>query len=157
VFGSYESRRANTRMYLTRLTPRPREGSASSSVPFDRVLFRQPPCTIGRSLEDGDVIEALGGLQVIHTPGHTPGSICLYDPQRRALLCGDTLFNKNPMTGKEELQLSIPLLTWDRAQVLESIRKLSTLPVEVLCCGHGQPIRQGGGERIRALLGGKVD
>ena len=103
------------------------------------------------------MIEALGGLQVIHTPGHTPGSICLYEPQRRALLVRGHSVQQEPHDRQGGLQLSIPLVTWDRAQVLESIRTLSTLPVEVLCFGHGQPIRQGGGERIRALLGGKVD
>ena len=44
-------------------------------------------------LEEGDRI-AVGGasLDVLHTPGHTPGSICLYLPAQQTLLAGDTLF-----------------------------------------------------------------
>jgi glyoxylase-like metal-dependent hydrolase (beta-lactamase superfamily II) len=118
----------------------------------DRLLFRRAPCKVDRALQDGDVIEALDGLQVIHTPGHTPGSIALYQPERRVLFCGDTFFNKNPLTGKEGLQLSIPLFTLDVAQMRESARKLAPLPVEVLCCGHGEPIVEGAGDRLRVLL-----
>jgi glyoxylase-like metal-dependent hydrolase (beta-lactamase superfamily II) len=121
----------------------------------DRTILKRSPCKVSRPLQDGDVIEALGGLQVIHTPGHTPGSIALYQPERRILFCGDIFFNKNPMTGKEGLQLSLPLFTLDVAQVRESVRRLATLPVEVLCFGHGEPIVEGAGERMQALLGEK--
>ncbi len=41
--------------------------------------------------EDGDVLPVLGGLRVIHTPGHTPGSICLYAARDRLLFTGDML------------------------------------------------------------------
>ena len=34
-------------------------------------------------LHDGEVLPVLGGLQVIHTPGHTPGTVCLYAPRHR--------------------------------------------------------------------------
>ena len=42
-------------------------------------------------IEDGDVLPMLGGLRVIHTPGHTPGSVCLYGVRDRVLFVGDTL------------------------------------------------------------------
>jgi glyoxylase-like metal-dependent hydrolase (beta-lactamase superfamily II) len=118
----------------------------------DRLMLRQATCTVDRSLEDGDVIEALGGLQVIHTPGHTPGSICLYQPDRQLLCCGDALFNVNPMTGRGGLQLAIPLFSTDMAQVRSSAHKLAALPISVLCPGHGEPILQGAVEQIRLLL-----
>lgn len=49
--------------------------------------------TIDQSVKTGDVIEA-GGLkaQVIHTPGHTEGSVCLYFAPEKTLIAGDTLF-----------------------------------------------------------------
>ena len=102
------------------------------------------------------MIEAPGGLQVLHAPGHTPGSIALYQPERRVLFCGDVFFNKNPMTGKEGLQLSLPLFTLNLAQARESAQRLAALPVEVLCFGHGEPILKGAGERVQALLGEKT-
>jgi glyoxylase-like metal-dependent hydrolase (beta-lactamase superfamily II) len=42
-------------------------------------------------IDEGDVIPVLGGLQVIHTPGHTPGSVCIYARQHRILFTGDAL------------------------------------------------------------------
>jgi glyoxylase-like metal-dependent hydrolase (beta-lactamase superfamily II) len=119
----------------------------------DRVLFRVSPCPVDRPLDDGEVIEPLGGMHVIHTPGHTPGSISLYQPERRILFCGDALFNANPVTGRPRLQLPSPSVSVDSAQARQSVRKLSELPVDVLCPGHGEPILDGAGEQIRALLG----
>ena len=44
-------------------------------------------------LDDGDVVEAAGvRLEVLHTPGHTPGGICLYAPEAAVVFVGDTLF-----------------------------------------------------------------
>ena len=72
--------------------------------------------------------------------------------ERRILFCGDALFNANPITGRPGLRLPIRLATLDNAQARDSVRKLSTMAVEVLCCGHGEPILDGAGEKMRALL-----
>ena len=119
--------------------------------------MKRSPCKVSRPLQDREVIEAPGGLQVLHAPGHTPGSIALYQPERRILFCGDVFFNKNPMTGKEGLQLSLPLFTLDMRQARESARKLAALPVEVLCFGHGEPISEGANEKTWALLRDRPD
>ena len=49
-----------------------------------------------RLLNDGETIE-IGNLslQVIHTPGHSPGSVCLYNAENKALFSGDTLFSRS--------------------------------------------------------------
>jgi glyoxylase-like metal-dependent hydrolase (beta-lactamase superfamily II) len=114
-------------------------------------LLKAEPCAVSETLEDGEWLESLGGLQVFHTPGHTPGSLCLYQPEQRILFCGDALFNANPMTGKPGLRLPLPLVTVDRGQALESVRRLSSLPLETLCPGHGEPILKEAGETVRAL------
>ena len=50
---------------------------------------------VSRRLHDGDVIEVgKTKLQVVHTPGHTKGSICLYEPVTRSLFTGDTIFSE---------------------------------------------------------------
>jgi glyoxylase-like metal-dependent hydrolase (beta-lactamase superfamily II) len=118
-----------------------------------QILSRQGPMDVMRALEDRDVIQALGGLQVSHTPGHTPGSLCLYQPRQRILFCGDLLFNRHPLTGQRGLRLAIPMVSLDMAQVRESVRRVAALPVEVLCPGHGEPITQGAAGRMQALLG----
>ena len=120
---------------------------------IQRRLFSGPAFPqVDQALDDGEVLEALGGLQVIHTPGHTPGSICLYQPEIGVLFCGDLLFNGNPLTGRGGLRFTISLVSVDAAQARESVQRLQSLPVEVLCCGHGAPILQGAGEGIRELL-----
>ncbi len=54
---------------------------------------QQPAIKIDIVLKDGDVIDLEdASLTVIHTPGHTPGCICLYDPVSKALFTGDTVF-----------------------------------------------------------------
>lgn len=83
-------------------------------------------------LADGDVIEVGGtSLQVLHTPGHAPGAICLHAPGLRCVFTGDTLFYGGPgATGRSYSDL--PTLE-------ASIRaRLFALPHEtVVHTGHG--------------------
>ena len=118
----------------------------------DRLGIVGASCPVDRALADGDVIEALGGLKVIHTPGHTPGSICLYGPERRVLFCGDLLFRKRAEGGEVALQHAFPLFTLDMNQSRASAHRLADLEAEVLCLGHGRPILHGTGSKIRVLL-----
>ena len=93
-------------------------------------LDAPPPSTADRRLQDGDTITA-GNLafQVLHTPGHTPGGICLYG--HGILLSGDTLFAGS--IGRTDL----PAGSYET--LLTSIRsKLLALPAEtVVYSGHG--------------------
>lgn len=101
--------------------------------PADRMLWDEVyPVTPDRELADGDVL-AVGDveLHVIHTPGHTPGSCCLYVPALDVLFTGDTLFQGGPgATGRSYS---------DFDTIIESIRtRLFTLPEEtVVLTGHG--------------------
>jgi len=85
-------------------------------------------------LKDSDTID---GLTVIHTPGHTEGSICLYLPGR-ALFAGDTLLTDH------ELKMGLPResMSVDPSLAKESVRKISRLDYSVLLPGHGPPILQ---------------
>ena len=83
-------------------------------------------------LTDGVRIEVAGtALEVIHTPGHAPGAVCLYAPDLRCVFTGDTLFNGGPgATGRSYS---------DEDQIKESIRtRLFALPDDtVVHTGHG--------------------
>jgi len=85
-----------------------------------------------QDLADGDVLRAGGHeLRVLHTPGHTPGGICLHDAAHDVVFSADTLFNGGPgATGRSFS--SYP-------DIIESIRtKLLTLPPQtVVHTGHG--------------------
>lgn len=102
--------------------------------PEDRVLWdmthptRQPD----GELNDGQVIEVGGTrLEVISTPGHAPGAVCLFAPDFGVLFSGDTLFSGGPgATGRSYS---------DRPTIEESIRgKLFSLGDDVIVkTGHG--------------------
>jgi glyoxylase-like metal-dependent hydrolase (beta-lactamase superfamily II) len=101
----------------------------------DRMLWNQVYVARGPDmpLKDGQVFEAGGAsLQVIHTPGHSPGGVCLYWESGGVLFSGDTLFHGGPgATGRSFS---------DFPTIIESIRtKLLTLPPEtVVHTGHGE-------------------
>lgn len=85
-----------------------------------------------RDLRDGDVLDVGGHeLLVLHTPGHTPGGLCLYDEAAGVLFSADTLFKGGPgATGRSFS---------DFPTIIDSIRsKLLPLPPEtVVHTGHG--------------------
>jgi glyoxylase-like metal-dependent hydrolase (beta-lactamase superfamily II) len=109
------------------------------------------PCTVDRELHDGDVVEALGGLQVIHAPGHTPGSIVLYQPERHLVFCGDVIFHGVPLSRGGEVQAPPRIVSVDVAQAEASARKVAGLPVETICFGHGEPIVENAKEVLQAI------
>jgi hydroxyacylglutathione hydrolase len=85
-------------------------------------------------LKDSDTID---GLSVIHTPGHTDGSICLYLPGQ-VLFVGDALLTDD----KQMLSLPRRAMSTDLDQAKESIKKISGLEYSVLLPGHGPPIER---------------
>ena len=100
----------------------------------DRMLWSQIYVARGPDmpLRDGQTFEVAGArLRVIHTPGHSPGGVCLYLESEGVLFSGDTLFKGGPgATGRSFS---------DFPTIIESIRtKLLTLPPEtVVHTGHG--------------------
>ncbi|MCU0597254.1 MAG: MBL fold metallo-hydrolase, partial [Desulfobacterota bacterium] len=81
-------------------------------------------------LREGELLVGDLTFQVIHAPGHSPGSICLYWPQGKALFTGDVIFYQG--IGRTDLP-------GGNGQALkESIRRLSELEVEHLLPGHGE-------------------
>ena len=107
----------------------------------DRMLWNQVYVARGPDmpLKDGQMFEVAGAaLRVIHTPGHSPGGVCLYLESEDALFSGDTLFKGGPgATGRSFS---------DFPTIIDSIRtKLLTLPPEtVVHTGHGDSTTIGG-------------
>jgi len=81
-------------------------------------------------LKEGDLSVNGLELQVIHTPGHSPGSVSLYWPQQKVLFTGDLIFND--ALGRTDLPGGNGKL------LKESIKGLSGLDVEWLLSGHGE-------------------
>jgi glyoxylase-like metal-dependent hydrolase (beta-lactamase superfamily II) len=107
----------------------------------DEVLWRMiyPDTEPDGDLGDDQVIEiAATPLRVLHTPGHSPGSSCLYAPALGVLFSGDTLFHGGPgATGRSYS---------DRDTIIASIKgKLLGLPpATVVHTGHGEDTTIGG-------------
>jgi glyoxylase-like metal-dependent hydrolase (beta-lactamase superfamily II) len=97
-------------------------------------------------LDDGAILPALGGLRVVHTPGHTPGSICLYSPERRVLFTGDVL----QMTDGR-LEGPHPFFSDDLGLARRSIARLAELDVETILFAHYPPLREGVHDALRVL------
>lgn len=99
---------------------------------------------IGRFLEDGDMLH---GLRVIHTPGHTPGSICLYSEAESAIFLGDVLNNER----------GIRRPPWNvnhnHRQAQLAARHLLGLSYERAFFGHGRPIERDASATIRQAVG----
>jgi glyoxylase-like metal-dependent hydrolase (beta-lactamase superfamily II) len=113
---------------------------------MDRV-FKTHIERVDKKFADGDIIDALGGLQVIHVPGHTPGSMALYQPERRIMFFGDILFNERT------LHIAPKIFNVDTPKVAEAARKLASYDIDIACFGHGEPFVENAGERIRATIG----
>jgi len=102
--------------------------------PADRMLWEMVHAEESPDLElaDGTRFDVAGAtLTALHTPGHSPGSTCLYAPDLGAVFTGDTLFRGGPgATGRSFSH---------HPTIVESIRaRLLTLPVEtVVHTGHG--------------------
>ena len=84
-------------------------------------------------LKEGDTV---GRLAVLHTPGHTPGSISLFDEKAKVLFVGDTVRFLN---GKLEGPPAQFTLSMDQAR--SSIARLASLDFETMLSGHGEPLR----------------
>ena len=102
--------------------------------PADEVLWKlvHPSEPMPAPLADGDEIAVAGEvLRVLHTPGHSPGAVCLHAPALGCVFTGDTLFQGGPgATGRSHS---------DRPTIERSIReRLLTLPPDtVVHTGHG--------------------
>jgi glyoxylase-like metal-dependent hydrolase (beta-lactamase superfamily II) len=103
--------------------------------PADEVLWRlaHPHANWDTPLADGDVIEVAGvAVHVLHTPGHSPGSVCFSVPDLGVVFTGDTLFHGGPgATGRSYS---------DHDTIVDSIRtRLFALdPATVVHTGHGE-------------------
>jgi hydroxyacylglutathione hydrolase len=92
-----------------------------------------PRSPFGLLLNEGSLNLGKKRFHIISTPGHSPGSICLYWQEQKVLLSGDTLFYLG--VGRTDLPGG------DTDLLAESVSRLAKLDVEYLVPGHGEVIR----------------
>jgi glyoxylase-like metal-dependent hydrolase (beta-lactamase superfamily II) len=95
---------------------------------------------------DGEIVPVLGGLRVVHTPGHTPGSICLYAAGLRLLFTGDVL-----QVIRGRLTYASALFSHDYAGAKSSVERLASLDVATIALSHYPPWTDEPSATLRAL------
>jgi len=111
--------------------------------------FRPRAVPVDITLDDGAELPVLGGMRVVHCPGHTPGHIALHLPQRGLLIVGDAL-----QAPGGRLTGPAAAVTQDMAAAERSIARMAELDFEVLCFSHFRPLRPKAAERLRELAAG---
>ncbi len=105
-------------------------------------IGKHPPCPVDQPLGGGD---RLGSLQVLHAPGHSPGHLAFWWPERRVLFAGDAIATWPAFdAGWYAFNLN-------ERQHRESIHRMADLEPAVLAVGHGEPMTTNVAERVRSL------
>jgi hydroxyacylglutathione hydrolase len=111
------------------------------SHPINRLIGKfwlGPPYPVARRLQEGDVV---AGFEVLHVPGHSAGHVAFWRESDRALILGDVFTNIDTITGVPGLHEPKSFFTPDPARNRESARRLAALEPELVCFGHGRPLR----------------
>ena len=98
-------------------------------------------------LKDGDVLPYLGGIEVIYTPGHTIGHMCLYLRESKTLIAGDLLFYREGKLSKADSSIN-----HDQDLALKSLKKLTQYDIENIICYHGGLFNDNANESIKKLI-----
>lgn len=109
-----------------------------------KIIYRPKTVKPDILLEENDEI---GGYRVIHTPGHTPGSICLYNENNKTIFVGDNLTNKG-----EKIEGPPSIFTLDMEKANESIKKLQNLDIEAILTGHSNSIEFKASDKLREYI-----
>lgn len=102
------------------------------------LMWPGPPHPVARRLNEG---EQVAGFQVLDTPGHSAGHVSFWRESDRTLICGDVFNNVNTVTGLPGLHEPPSFFTPDPERNRESMRRLAALDPELVCFGHGAPLR----------------
>ena len=111
--------------------------------------LRPQPATGLQAVADGDVLDVPGSPRIIHTPGHTPGSVAVHVPAVDALFPGDTMTTRNVLTGVTGPKPAP--FTLDPKQALASLDKVEGADATWLLPGHGPAWDGGVPEAVRLI------
>ncbi|BCJ48498.1 hypothetical protein GCM10010168_64370 [Actinoplanes ianthinogenes] len=99
--------------------------------------------TTVKGVKQGDEVF---GLQIIDTPGHTPGHISVFDPSTGVLVSGDALRTTGgALTGSD------PQYTTDAPLAAKSVKKLAAMDIRAILPGHGNPLLANASAELRKL------
>jgi glyoxylase-like metal-dependent hydrolase (beta-lactamase superfamily II) len=120
------------------------------------VVRLQPPREI-TTFEHEQVLDVPGRPQVIHVPGHTPGSSAFVFDKQGVLFTGDALVTVDTVIGRVGPRVLCRAFTQDSDQALLSLDRLGVTDMRLVLPGHGEPWEKGSSEAARlARLAGVV-
>ncbi len=107
---------------------------APRALPVDHASYRIPPAPATGLLADGDIIDQGDRCwRVIHTPGHSPGGIALYEDATGTMIAGDIIYDGELVTDTFHSSMD---------EYRRSIEMLRAVPVNVVHAGHGNSYGQ---------------
>jgi glyoxylase-like metal-dependent hydrolase (beta-lactamase superfamily II) len=112
-------------------------------------MFKKAPVEVNITLKDGEELPYCGGIVVIHTPGHTPGHICLYHKDSKTTIVGDAMnVIDGQLTGPNEQLLNKE----DAEKAINSLKKFEKYDIENVITYHGGLFNDNPNQRIKELF-----
>ncbi|RII34286.1 MBL fold metallo-hydrolase [Clostridium chromiireducens] len=108
--------------------------------------FQNSIVNVDKTLVDDQELPFCGGITVLHTPGHTPGHICLYLKKYKILIAGDILSVKEGLLVNAD-----PSINFDNELNMKSLKKLMEYDIEKVICYHGGIYKGDVNKRIAEL------
>lgn len=112
--------------------------SGKAVGPGGRMVPAAKAHPVARALSEGDDV---GGFRVLDTPGHSPGHVSYWREADRVLVCGDVMWGQNAFILRGDIREPYRILSPDPALNRASARRLAELEPELICFGHGPPVR----------------
>lgn len=113
---------------------------------METFVFKYEPTVVDVPCRGGDTIECFGGIKVVASPGHSPGSLSYYQQEKKILFTGDAL------SGMSGLRLPPRLGCADYREALRSVERLAELDFETCLFGHGDPLTSETSSMVKKLL-----
>lgn len=115
----------------------------------EMILKKNPPLKVNKTLKDNDELPYSGGIKIIHTPGHTPGHICIYHQKSKTLIVGDAM---RVVDGQLKGPRKKILDEKSYNLAIKSLEKLKKFDIEKLISYHGGLFTENPNQSIRDIL-----
>jgi len=116
---------------------------------METFVFKYQPAQVDVPCQGGETIDCFGGVQVIASPGHSPGSLSFYHKDKKLLFVGDAL------SGTAGFHLPQRFGCFSYQEALRSVKTLSEFDFDTCLLGHGAPVLSNAQKQMALLLEGQ--
>jgi glyoxylase-like metal-dependent hydrolase (beta-lactamase superfamily II) len=107
------------------------------------------PVNVNKTLKDNEKLPYCGGMTIIHTPGHTPGHICIYHQESKTLIAGDAMNIKDGQLIRPRKEI-LDKKSYNLA--INSLKKLQKFDIKNIISYHGGLFNNNPNQKIKELL-----